>query len=364
MTLSIYFFVVFINLFLVIAKKKSFFLSFFSILVIFLLMAGSYNSLDNINYENHYLSSGYDTFSNQTFEPIFFLLMKFFNILGFSWLQFRFSYLMLLFPIFIYSIFTIGKNLHVVIIFYMTHLMFLDSEQLRNFGGLVFLFLGFSLYLKNEKTSQFIICIFLACLFHYSFIVYFLFIGFARKREVNRKFIYMVVFMSIILAVYTFINNGQIPFLDRFLQAESFDNERIGRMAEKRIGMSFIIPLFFLIFNTILANLESKVILSSQLYGDDKENENRFKLIYYSMLVLFSLIPLFFMSTAYYRLIRNMNLLIIVSFSYLINLGDGIKNKKLTIFLGILWQLSWIVFDILIRTNEILIPFFTHNMWY
>lgn len=364
MTLVLYSIFMIINFTLVLTKRKSKFLAIISILLIFLLMAGNISSLDNINYENHFQSSGYDQFSNQTFEPVFFFLMKFFRNIGFTWIQFRFTYLLALMPFFIYAILSIGDNLHIIMVLYMSHLIFLDSEQLRNFGGIVFLLLGFSLYLKNEKTSDLIICIFLACLFHYAFIVYFLFVGLAQKKGFNKKFVYLVVCMSIILAGYTLVNGGQIPFLSTFLQNESFNNERINRMATKRIGIGFIIPVFFLLINTIIANIESKILLNSNEDHNDRAKNLRFKLIYYCTLVLFSLTPLFFMSTVYYRLIRNMNILIIVLFSYVINLRVNTKSKLITMVFMFLWQIAWITFDIFVRMNEVFIPFFTENFWH
>ncbi|MGF2142107.1 EpsG family protein [Vagococcus fluvialis] len=369
MSLILYISIILFNLLPALIRKKIPTIYAYSIIILALLIAFNIGSLDNINYIYHYnnLASGLKTSNQSEFGFVF--LMQMGNKFGMSWSQFKFLISLFSFSLMYVALNRIFQkellNFHYLLIFYSTYLYFYDAEQIRNFIAMSLFLYALSFFNKGVKgVTIYVLLILLATTVHNSMVFFLIFVLVFKDSQINEKKIKIIFSFSIILAIATYLNQNQIPFVKILLSNLETDNSKVDKYLNQTTNLGFLLPLFYYVINIFC------FFIGEKIEKNDKKNRisiNIFengsvKLVKRMLLLSIVFLPLTMQTVTFYRLFRNLNILIISSNLYFYHNSKAMINKSLIILNLILWQSMWFILDIALKANEILIPFFFDNL--
>ncbi|NMM65091.1 EpsG family protein [Clostridium sp. P21] len=354
----LYFSTLIANGILLFKKKPSKLIAIISFAIIGLFFAGNYESGDINNYLSMF-SNIQVILDNSKIDKLFYYLMIFMQDRGMDFFSFKILLAIIIYPIFIISIIKFRVNVNYVLFFYLIHSFFMDVEQIRNTIALCIFIFGVHFLVDKGKDYilKYTACVFLATAFHASFIIYIiLLVVVLPDKEKILKYIPHVI---IIMCIFIFLNKNNIPFIDSVINR--LNDEKASIYLSNKVNLGFLIPwaLHLVSFSAIYYCKR----LSDKLENDKKTNI--VNTVYYIYIVSFIFFPLYMRSITFYRLSRNLCLLCICACS-MINQAykkGSLKKIKLNfILLGSI--LCWAIFDLYIRSNEILIPVLTKNLYF
>lgn len=351
-----------------IKKKNSKALNVVFVILCFILMAGNSGSGDVVNYKRSYdraLESG------THFEFIFYQFERICNILHFSFFEFKFIYYLCFIVLLIKFIFSNSPLPCYVFAFYGMFGMFYDAEQMRNAVGAIIFCLSISTlaYEEHGKVIKYIVLVAVAALFHQSFWIYLIFLFIYVDKKVAKKIAVATASISLLVCVYMFANNNQLPLLNVFLNFFS-GNIKIVRLLQARTSLGFLVPFTKALMSALAiiipTHLIQKSVESSKVLCCIAEGQRAYVNIMYKINVIsFVFFPLYMLSTETYRFSRNLLLPNLVAQSILVRyLPKKNRYRILIIGLQFITMLYWFYWDIGIKMDEILIPLFRDNIYW
>ena len=356
-----------------------------------IIIMGNSNYSDLTNYRYHFEDFTMEGMMTSRFE------------VGFNWLQIIFRYyLEVSFDTFKYAIF-IACILTIVIAYrkitydfsffafiFMLYEMFFNGIQMRNFIATSLMILGLSILFNNKiKTIISLLAyggiIYAASLVHASSIAYLIFllvrvepswIRRIKKSKVVKTIAFMTTLSLIGILIYG-VRTGRIALVLESLSMRFMSDSLADRIASHSAASGRLSPIYLMIlmglyyFSIRTANRKNK---NGEIYNyriDMNINKisvhvTKFKVdnIFYTYvervnLLSLSFIPLVFLSTTFYRILRGVCMLDIIYFACLFN-NTTRKNNKFAIILYMLTLTSmWIFYDLIIPQR-----FFDHILGY
>lgn len=345
-------------------------IDYFLIILLIVIMSNS-NYSDLQNYEYHFGFSK-NKMMESRFEigfNTFMYICKF--VLHFNFFQFKFvTYFICMLLIYsTYRKFT--YNFSLFLFPFILYEMFFDGIQIRNFIAISIIFFGlpYLLQRKIRGTIVYLFCVVIASLFHSSAIA-FAVLALANinlQKIYNNKYLKataIVCFSVIVIVLIYGARNGKLVELISKLSYQYISNDVGNRIMSHSGGKSHSGPIFLTviylayiifvhIFNSYIKNigivnyaLDFKVskVKILKIVVSNEMLENIEKLNYIGMLF----IPLIYLSTTYYRLLRNICFIDMLFYSIIINNMKN-KNVKIMIFISMFCLIClWDYYDLII----------------
>lgn len=309
-------------------------LVYIGVFVIFLLMwilAGwNTDNWDWIPYERYFVTQfkGITT----TLDFSFILLNEFISEAGFSFMEYRqIIYFLYLFFIVVVSL-KYSNHPFIVVSIYFVVMFFRDLILIRNTLALVFLYIGLINLVKNDvrySKIKFVIFLFIACTFHMSFAIYYVFLLCDCKKIRIIPFFFLCFFMAFIAHEIL----SSIVSLDYFLGLQKLQ-EKVDGYLSKGSNISLIICAF-----TLLLGYVTVFVMTKNIYLP-RFNIDRYKKISILMFVIliFTTINMEFIRL-YYNLFF-INLLILVDLYFY---GKKTWDRLGVLIFWILWSFIWTI---------------------
>lgn len=302
---------------------------------------------DNITYEKHYNSTGYEAY-----DWLWGILINCGKIIGLDFYQFKAVIVIISIIIMYSSLKDETTNFNFITFMYLISFVFMDSQVLRNFIAMCILMYSIK-YLKNfsnkKNILKFIICLIIATGIHAAFIIYSIFLLILVKEKKGfRKIIATIGFLMLIITIIS----GNVPFLNSLLNVFNFGEKNSSFITRTKFGG---IPV-------IILHLFSLLIIKKLCYRvKEKYSDNQMKLldtVYFIDICLVSCLPFVMLSIHFYRLIKNV---VILNYAVLGNSFYAYKkiDSKIVVFLGTLvLALGWLFFETSIYSNfeDIIVP--------
>jgi hypothetical protein len=221
MLLTLYIVTVLLNLLMVLTKKRNSILAILSMIFIVFFMSGyspyKYKVTDFYRYANWYKTQKYFF----TMEKGYVWLSSVFSKLNFSYVVFAMFMVITGGCLYLSAAKIFKNNYHILILIYITTMVFVDAEGIRQYVA----YAAYTFFLvalaKNKRLYAFVILI-LASFIQRS-ILFFIPLCFLNLKEVNKRkekiWFLQYLFMPIILFIcfITFLNHNKIPGLESFI---------------------------------------------------------------------------------------------------------------------------------------------------
>lgn len=362
-------------------KKDSKIIILLTLILIWLFFAGDIGSADVENYKKYYnkvILGNYQL----NLEVGYLFLQKIGIWIGLSYMQFK---MLSIIPFILLIHSTIKKysaNCHYVYFFYMLYAMFFDIVQIRNFMAISIVIFAIRFLIKDgtQNKVKYIICVLLATSIHTASIFYIILI-FIKKDKSNR-INKIVICITLIFCVMTFIYGSNLPFISQI--AQNIDNDKISRYLESKSGYGFVLPFCLQIFNFIMIFFARKIMKGSneeyhnnELYNEKNtiKNENNIiknrisfvDLIFWINFISFIFLPLYMMSSTFYRVIRNYAILNLIACSLAQNQLRSKPIYRLGFnFIVFINTCAWFYYDIIFSENmlRVIKPIFEFNIFF
>lgn len=262
-------------------------------------------------------------------------------------------------------------NFSLFLLFFLGYEIFFDGIQIRNFIAISIVIYGIPYLLNNniKGTIKYLVCVMVAFLFHSSAIA-FVILGLVNmdfKKTFENKYVKQILTVCIFLisvGLILAVKNGKLIQLLSTFSYQYISNDVGNRIISHSGGKSHSGPIFLSIIyfayvlfvhfiNSSMKNCASvnykvkysfckvrieKYTIQNTLF-DKMEQIN-----YIGMLF----IPLSFLSTTYYRLLRNICLIDIIFYAIAVN---NLKNKNVRILLFtfmFLLIILWVYYDLIV----------------
>lgn len=345
-----------VSLLLSFIKKQSKITMIFMFILMWILFGFNTGNADYMTYE--FIYKGF--YPNHEFG--FMALVKFFNMLGFSYQHFliTISFIGLFFLIKVINKYT--KNINYVLALYFIFPFMLDVVQVRNFLTMVLIICGIDFLISKEKfsTIKYIGFVILASSIHYSSLFYLvlLVVKFLSTRQ-------LLIFPFLSLALVALAYTNILPFIINSM----IDNTKILFWFQDRSKFGFLISAFIQITGFIFIYIAYKK--SFKFYKKNKvslvnsiDMINFYEIILKINLVLFLIYPLYIFNMTFFRLYRNLLILNYIAISNIIQFAFNNKFERFV------YQLCFIVYIILLMTyficfsafDTVFIPIFNRNL--
>ncbi len=346
-------------------NKRIAFLEALALVLIFLLITSNRTGEDiyNYSYEYDHVSAIWSAR-----EPLYSILKYFFSSLGITFYVFR-AVITFIFGLFaVKTLKYFGTDICLVLIFYLPSMIFMDSMQFRNAVAWTILIwsLRYLLYVDRKSKIKFIICTFLATGIHtFYFIVFLLFCFYFKNRR--KKIAYMLIGISIAVAIITFLNGNRIPGFSILLNLIlSKGDARIAFYTDTSAHLGWMMPFgIHFITTTYGIILEKYVSRSKGIYT--YKQILYIQLVNYFNMILFVTVPAMMMSVTYYRMIRGAFIINVVLGTFVFGKKrklDSFQLFTLSVFTAL--AILWFVWDIKIcqvDTNPLIKPVF-EGVWF
>lgn len=351
------------NILVSIVNKKSKILAIITLFFIAIVFTGSRDMSDWESYYNDYLTG--DGNYNKNGQFLYYLIVKLFNYLEFSFNGYRFIISIICLSIYNKYIFQYSPLPNLVYAAYLSYLMFLDDVQLRNFIACAVLLLGISIIIKHKGNWRlhYFILVVIASLIHNSFWIYliYLFIPTNLKSDSSVKIIGYIGLILTVIAIYVrpFISNIVLLFA-------LIAGNKATIYSETNIGMGGLIYVSLQILAVVVIYYIYKHYMKNQKRLGTKDNSKAIRYLNTMLLIdilSFIFLPTIILALTFNRLVRNLFIMNIVAFTW------GIKNKKtrLISFIGCLaYVFIFAYYDLSTPMgNRIIIePFFNNNIYF
>ena len=180
-------------------------LSIASVILLSLVMGLSYDSADYGNYLHRYYNGLDATVHPLLSDPGYLFLNNIFNIIGFTFEEYRY-FLTLLLIIFIFGTwYKIYGETYTLFPLYIIYPMIFDIIQYRNFIIEIIIFCGFYIYARKDNNLHgFMLCVIFACLFHKAAIFFLLIycIDKMMKSRCGRKALLLFMLIGVLMPLY------------------------------------------------------------------------------------------------------------------------------------------------------------------
>ncbi|MCM1458711.1 MAG: EpsG family protein [Bacteroides sp.] len=352
-------------------KTTLWILDYISIIILVLIMAHS-NYSDLMAYERHYSFSKANMLSSR-FEygfNLYMVICKF--IFNLSFYQFK----LLTFTVCILLIYISYKkftyNFSYFIMMFMLYEIFFDGVQMRNFIAISLIIFGLPyLFTRTVKgTIVYIVTVFSAFFFHSSSVAFivFLVVLIDFKKLLNNRMVRFILAGLVVASVFIVIHMARTDQLTRLLsnfssRFISLDvSDRILSHSTATLGTSqiYLTGLMFLYCfwtmylvkrneNTKIVNEYNTLNIKKFTIMKEKFIIDKAILKYFVYINLFSLFftAMCFLSTTFYRLLRDTCLIDVFLWGILIN--NSKKRKGIIIYIvGIVLVICWVYYDLIV----------------
>ena len=328
---------------------------YITLLFLFILFGGNLDNTDRHIYESRFYQYDDEIYLAIT-EPVYTELMKALNKIGLE-LQ---HYIALVAFFFFYSVNRILNRFTLfgcfVLGFYMLTEFFFDVVQVRYSTGLIFLYLGFY-YLLTEKEKRkaitfYVVLVLCGSLFHFS-IAYYLLFALTRILSPLQCCIFVIAFVLFFGIL--------LHFLSEYAEilAISHKLETIERgafeMSKARLIFIRIRILFFETIPFIFLMITYRKQLSKDLF---------LMIFFKSSILLWTAVPLLYISLDFHRTYFAMMIFIIMSLSRIMMIK---KRKKIIVYAFSFLTILSFVYDMYIKNagfiqKNVILPVLTQNM--
>jgi len=361
-------------------KKDSKIITLLVLILIWCFFAGDTASADVENYTNYYNKVIMGNYP-QNIEVGYLFLQKIGIWIGLNYVHFK---MLSIVPCILLIHNTIKKysdNCHYVYFFYMLYAMFFDVVQIRNFMAISIVIFAIRFLIKDgmQNKVKYIICILLATSIHSASIFYLILIFI--KKDKSNIFTKMVICITFIFCLITFINGNSLPFIGQI--AQSINSDKISGYLESKSGYGFVFPFCLQIFNFTMIFFARKIMRSSNkeyrnyeinnqkntINNESENKRNRMSfvdLIFWINFMSFLFLPLYMMSSTFYRMIRNYTILNLIACSLAQN---QLRTKPLYRFafnfIVFTNTCAWLYYDVIFSDNmlRVLKPIFEFNLF-
>ena len=359
----IYGVVLLLNLIVSHKQKKSNSVLILTVAFIMILWVGNNDGPDIYNYINNYTIAKHGLISG-TNQFLYYWSLRFFNQLGFTFFFFFFVINIIGISIILFTLQSISTNIHLVLVLYLLHLVFLDGIQIRNFAAVPFLLMGLLCLLKQIKHWRilFVLFIVIASQFHVSFLVYLVFLLLPTWNYTRSRMLKIHGLVGIVLTVSIFRFRSHLSSIVAALNV--IDTGRAINYSSASTNMGALIPITLQLFGVFITwYVYKRMERTSFVYTEEPElvrDMGVCKYIYWLNLLACYLLPFSIIQLTFYRLVRNILLINYAS----IGIGKKyFKGTNLTV-LTIFYLGSWMIAEfVLLNTfDNIVFPFFQSNM--
>lgn len=362
MIISIYLFVIVLNLILAYEKKNSNFVMIISYIVIMILMCGYrrpfYSDLDNYFY----------MYIGQQDLPIGMdIIFKIFKGFGVDFYTVHYVLLGIFNLICIYVIKTLCDNWHFALALLSGYYIIISADQIKNHTAFIFLYIAILCLYKNKRIKA-IVFIALATSIHYSFVVYFLFVILSSKK--SKKAIRFYIALSMIYTIAAILKLDSM-FVNRLIPTLiSIFGAQIGTFAESKVQLylttrtrgGFILCIGFQLLNYCMLRYSRKLTVNHNATDHISLVDYVIKLNEIGFLS----IPLFVYNMQWYRIIRDLLLInyCVYGNTYFI-LKKNTKCRLIYLILSVSSVYMWLIGDLCLKSspNLVIIPFFSNNIF-
>lgn len=383
MLYAVYGLMIFLNLIFAFGKKHSIVITFFTLIFIWMLFWGNTYTYDMYNYIIDYMALD-NVIPDANKNEFMFILMKMAaKKIGLNFYMFRFVCATVSYALIHSTVRKYASNYNYVYLFYMLYAMFMDIEQLRNFIAISIFIYAIRYLVDNDKKSKlkYICFILFATTIHNSLIFYLPFVFISRFDK--NKLIKFAVCFGLIMSAVTFLNENKIPIIDSIISLVT-DNSKIEGYLGEHTNLGFLYAWSFQILDLLLIYWARVVVKKSNAYkliinkglqkstisnenSDVKKYHDKFafvELVFWMNVIMLCYFPLYMQSMTFYRLIKNIMILNLISCS----IGNEFISKKrwkqivfnLLVFTVIF---SWFSYDLLTHLDTILFPIFESSLF-
>lgn len=359
--LTIYILIIALNLLCFLFKMNNKIVILISFVLVWMLVGGNILSADVSNYTSLYTIAPTKGLS---LEYGYTLLEKLGNSLGLEYPVFRLIFAIPPVVLLYYFVkMNIGTNAHLFIIFYLSYLVIMDAEQIRNFSAVTIILFSTLFYLDESKSKKYriyslLIAFLLAFTLHVTIIFYILFLIYYSKN--NKFWTVFFLFNTFLIVVILLFNNNQIPYMENFIN--DIDDWRLKKYLSSTTNFGFLVPIILSVFNTIWAFCLAD---KKELFSNKEKNFLEFTL--FINIVSFVFTPVYMMNINFYRLVRNLLYFNLVSLQLNVNSNEiGFSRKMFLITISIIINMSWFVYDFILtdHVDNVLIPILTKNFFF
>lgn len=355
MIVFLFYSIAIINFLVGTVRKKNTLLAILAFVVIFIIMTYNSDGPDINNYIFGYVNStsGETSFAEIGYNSLMRLGAKF--DLGFY--AFR-SIISLISLFLLHSTIKFYKvNENCILGLYMFFLFFMDTIQMRNFVVEI-LFIFSTRYLYNDKrfsTLKYLLCIFIAALFHAIAPVYLilLFCKYVHNRKVYSAMFVFSICSFLFFTLFRSSLNGIVIFVTSMAGVKMSYS-----YTATRYGFIPIICIYFGCLFIMLYNIKRIGVI-------DKKSELILRSTLNMHIVVALLLPLILINTNFYRIFRNITLLTLIWLCRLQNtlVNNRARNLSIPMLMIIITAIWWIIDVVLYNSIEwIIVPIFDNNL--
>lgn len=360
---GLYIIIIMLNFFSLFVKKGNKIILLSSFIFIWIIIGGNIASADVSNYISLYFQSVNKEYS---LEFGYTFLEKLGNNVGFEYAIFRL--LIAIPPVILLYFFlekVVGKNenKHLFLLFYMSYLLIMDAEQIRNFIATTFVLNGLALAIKTNlsrfrKKLSLLFSFGIAFSVHVTSVFYMIFVTYFFKKRKN--WLYSLLFFSILFTVVLILNNNQLPYLEIIIK--KIDDARLYKYLSSLTNWGYLVPVFLSIIDLFWAYIMKKINDSTTEILDN----NIYEFNVYINLLSFIFIPVYMMNINFYRLVRN---LLYFNFACAQLIWNNKKissaNKLLSLVMGIVVVFVWFYYDFIFTDHieNVFKPILNYNFF-
>lgn len=332
-----------------------------SVIYLWIFVSGDISSNDIMNYYWGYITASTAEIS---VDFGFHILERIGSTIGLSYRSFR----MILSAISILLISSTVKKysdqINFVLFFYFIYSIFMDTVQFRNFVAfsIIIYSIRFLVEKKGRYNFKFIIGVLIASSIHISNIVYLIFLIIPK---INKIKIYFILFISLYLIAFFFLNN-QINFIPKLLSLFSFEDPRTLNYFSTTANVGFLVPFVLHIFSTLIIKLSVNIV-DKQLNDTNEYKDKAIGFIefcYYMNLITISFFPLYLLNLEFMRLTRNLIIINLIANSIAFNaLHKNKLNQSIYFTIVKLSILMWFFYESVINQhyNDVFLNLLNNN---
>lgn len=306
----------------------------FSLLLIAIYLIGNDVSNDSANYLRKYMAIENGIYDDIGIEILWFLFMKVCSFVQLDYIGFRFVIVLLSFCLLYHTIKYFNANLNLIVSIYMVVLLFIDSEQFRNFISFSFVVYGL-VFLYQRKFIKYSIIILIASLIHSSALLYltFLLIGFNFSKKT--QIIYLLTFLFLTFLAIVSKNEINIYNLLAFLVKNAESSIYFMTNTNRSI---YAIVLIFMVMLIVVFYINTLTVTS--------RNKTDIKNFFLSIVLLSAaFLPLHSYNIQFSRLLRNEIFILLILAGFSVNNLNMMFFKKIKCYASCLFVACiWIQF--------------------
>lgn len=344
-------------------KVIGFFFNLIFIVTVVLIMAHS-NYSDIKIYRNWYNTMGRNPkFALQRFEIGYGIVMLLCTRLNIDFYCFKIIVFSLCFAMLWYVNKKYSGDFTFFISSFLIYELFFDGIQIRNFIAICIVLVGLSVVMNQKEPNfktlvKYLFCVLIASTIHSSSIVYVAFavIMVEPFRKIFKSNFVKVVYITIIGVLTLIARHGLVNFILKIVSGSGDVADRIGTHSAgssrlSPIYLSITMLLYFIIscvmcYKIKQQNLE-RTTSTICTYNSELVLEKEIEIVEMINYIGLLFIPLVFLSTTYYRLIRTVSMIDIMFFSAMWGKSSAVSKKLLIQGVNIMLLFMWIYYDLI-----------------